>query len=359
MPISYDTLVVGAGQAGLAAGYYLRQANLRFAILEAGSGPAGAWSNYYDSLRLFSPARYSGLPGLPFPGAPDRYPTREEVIGYLRDYTASFRLPVIANSSVEEVHKVHKGFEAVAGSGATFGAHTIIAATGSFNRPYRPQLAGQERYRGHILHSADYRGPAPFRNRRVVVVGGGNSGVQIAVELAQVAHVTMATRGPLKFVPQRILGRDIHFWAQLSGVAWLPFGRWRDLREVTPVLDTGAYARAIAQGRPDHRLMFSAFTEEGVRWPDGSTEPVDAVIYATGYRPNFDYLRGLDALDAGGRPIQRAGVSRTTPGLYFVGVAAQRTLTSATLRGVGPDARYVVGHLRRYLDRVGYNDPTR
>lgn len=344
-----DTIVVGAGQAGLAAGYHLQRAGLHFTILEAGAGPVGSWPHYYDSLKLFSPARYASLPGLPFPADPDQYPSRDEVIAYLTRYAAHFRLPVITGARVEHIHKEGTTFCVTTANGELYRTRILIAATGSFHQPYLPQIPGQREFLGRILHSAAYRNPDPYRDQRVVVVGGGNSAVQIAVELAQVAHVTLATRAPLKLTPQHILGRDIHFWARVSGLEQLPLGHWARLREINPVLDTGSYRTALATGRPDRRPMFTSFTAEGVIWADGSREVVDTVVFATGYRPNLAYLAGVGALDVDGRARQRAGVSTTTPGLYYVGLPAQRVVASATLRGVGADAGYVVAHLRRHL----------
>ncbi|MDQ5853883.1 MAG: monooxygenase, partial [Chloroflexota bacterium] len=169
------------------------------------------------------------------------------------------------------------------------------------------------------------------------------------VELARVAHVTLATRRPLRLVPQRVLGRDLHFWLRLSGVEALPLGPWISLREANPVLDTGGYRAALERGKPDCRPMFVRFSPDGVIWADGTEEPVDTVIFATGYRPNLGYLAGLGALDAQGRARQQAGISLTTPGLYYVGLPAQRTFASATLRGVGSDAAYVVRHLQHWV----------
>ena len=349
MSTTFDTIVVGAGQAGLAAGYYLRHAGLAFTILEASAQPAGSWPNYYDNLKLFTPARYAALPGLPFPGAPDRYPLRDEVVAYLRDYAAHFGLPVVTGARVEHVQRSGLWFHLLTAAGDLFQARGLIAATGSFHRPYLPHFPGQAAFRGRILHAAAYRNPEPFRDRRVVVVGAGNSAVQIGVEIARVARVTLATRAPVKFIRQRLLGRDIHFWVRLTGLDMFPFGSWTGLREARPVLDTGDYRATIQAGKPERRPVFTAFTPAGVIWPGGSREQVDVVIFATGYRPNLDYLAGRDALDAGSGARHRAGVSLTTPGLYYVGLAAQRTLVLATLRGVGPDAAYVVNHLLRYL----------
>jgi len=345
----YDTIVVGAGQSGLAAGYALRQTGLRFAILEASDQIAGSWPWYYESLRLFSPARYASLPGLPFPGAPDDYPGRDEVVSYLAAYAEHFKLPVTTGTRVERVARVRDAFH-VETAGATYRARTLIAATGSFSRPYVPEFPGQASFHGGLLHSSAYRRPDGFHGRRVIVVGGGNSAVQIAVELAAVARVSLATRVPLKLTPQRILGRDIHFWANVIGLERLPLGRWMSLREYNRVLDAGAYGRALRSGNPDCRPVFAAFDSEGVLWQDGRREEVDVVIFATGYRPNLAYLRDLQvALAADGSARQRAGVSVAIPGLYFLGLPAQRTIASATLRGVGADAEYVVRHLRRYL----------
>ncbi len=344
----FDAIVVGAGQAGLAAGYELQRAGLSFAILEAGARPVGSWPHYYDSLRLFSPARYSALPGLPFPGDPDHYPSRDEVVAYLQAYAAHFALPVITAAQVERVSR-KPDFEVTTTSGLTYISRSVIAATGAFHRPYLPEILGQADYRGTIIHSAAYRDPVPWRKQQVVVVGGGNSAVQIGVELARVAHVTLATRRPLRLVPQRVLGRDLHFWLRLSGVEALPLGRWISLREANPVLDTGGYRAALERGKPGRRPMFVRFSPHGVVWADGTEEPVDAVIFATGYRPNLGYLAGLGALDAQGRARQQAGISLTTPGLYYVGLPAQRTFASATLRGVGSDAAYVVRHLQHWV----------
>ncbi|WP_245623264.1 NAD(P)-binding domain-containing protein [Spirillospora albida] len=215
-------------------------------------------------------------------------------------------------------------------------------------RPHRPSLPGLDEFGGTVLHSADYRRPEGFAGMRVVIVGGGNSAVQIAIELAAVAgaRVTPATRYPLRFMPQRILGRDAHLWLQRTG---LDTASWaRPLLaggKGTPVMDTGTYRGRIAAGNPDRRPMFTRLDGDRVAWPDGTGERVDVVLLATGYRPGVDYLAALGALDAEGRPAHRGGVSTTHPGLGYVGLEWQRSFASATLRGVGADARHVLAHL--------------
>ncbi len=340
----WDVVVIGGGQAGLATGYHLQRAGLRFVLLEGAERVGGSWPRYYDSLRLFSPARYSGLPGLPFPGDPDRYPLRDEVADYLRHYATHFRLPIVTGARVQRVQRQEERFEVQLASGAVYHSRAVVAATGSFDQPHLPDVAGHAEFRGRVLHSRDYRNPDAFAGQRVVVVGGGNSGVQIAVELSGVARVSLAVRRPVRFVPQRLLGCDLHCWFRWTGLDSL---RLLEDQRMPLVVDAGKYRQALQQGWPHQRLMFHRFTPEGVVWADGTTEAVDAVIFATGFRPRFNYLAGLPVLDGSGTVQQHGGVSTTVPGLYFVGLSGQRNFASATLRGVGPDAVRGVRHIRQ------------
>jgi len=356
MTTPYDVLVIGGGQAGLAAGYHLKRAGLSFTILESAADLGGSWPHYYDSLRLFSPAGRSSLPGMSFPGDPERYPARDEVIAYLRQYADHFQLPIVSGVRVASVTRDGEVFAVQGHDGQLYHTRSLIAATGSFHRPYLPELPGQHGFGGAIAHAFAYRNPAPFAGQRVVVVGAGNSAIQIATELAQVARVTLATRERVRFVNQRPYGRDVHFWWWLTRFDTRPLdsplGAWLSRLadgKGPRVLDTGVYRAALAASLPNQRAMFARFTDSGVVWDDGSAEDVDTVIFATGYRPNLAYLAPLGALDTEGQARQHYGVSLTMPGLYFVGLSNQRTFASATLRGVGPDAAVVVRHLSRQL----------
>ena len=342
-----DVVVIGAGQAGLAAGHALRSTGLSYALLEATDQPGGSWPQFYDSLTLFSPAKYCALPGLRFPGDQSRYPHRDEAVAYLRQYAEHLDLPVRTRSRVVAVHpQFDGGFDVELLDGTRLSAQAVIAATGQFGAPQVPHVPGVTRYTGELLHVSAYRCPEKYAGRRVVVVGGGNSAIQVAVELDEVADVTLTTRSPLKIRRQRPLGIDLHHWLHYSRVDALPLGR-RAAASVG-VLDEGRYRAALDAGRPAHRDMFSAFTPDGVRWADGSSEPVDAVVLATGYRPNFDYLPPA-AFQADRWPAQHRGVSTTLPGLGFVGLPGQTGVASAMLRGVGPDAGRVVSRLSRQL----------
>jgi putative flavoprotein involved in K+ transport len=356
MSTHYPVIIIGAGQAGLAAGYHLQRAGLNFMILEASSEPGGSWPAYYESLKLFSPARYSSMPGLAFPGDPERYPSRDEVSAYLRHYAEYFNLPVTLNTRVQRVSCSEDNmFQLQTNDDRTYTANAIIAATGAFSKPYIPQLPGQAEFKGQILHSASYRNPETLIGKRVIVVGAGNSAIQIAVELAKHTRVTLASRETVTFRRQRIWGRDVHFWMKITGLDTLPVKYYNINKKAGGVLDTGVHQQAVQAGKPDNRPMFTKFTSDGVMWADTTIEPIDAVIFATGFRPNLDFLRDLNELDNNGHPRQKEGVSINTPGLYYVGLSMQRSHASATLRGVGSDAAHVVQHLKRVMGKTVLN----
>jgi putative flavoprotein involved in K+ transport len=346
LSLIYDCIIIGGGQAGLVAGYHIQKEQLQFLIFEASDKPAGSWPHYYDSLTLFSPARYSSLPGLPFPGDPNRYPTRDEVVSYLISYAKHFNFPIRTNTLVTDIRKENDLFLITTSSGETFLTKNVISATGGFSQPFIPQIPGMAQFQGIILHSKDYKNPLPFQKQRVIVVGAGNSAVQIAVELANNADVTIATRSPIRFKPQILFGKDIHFWVTVLGIDQSGFGKWLLQSKDGGVLDTGKYQKAVENQKPNQRTMFTHFTEEGVVWSDGTQEKADTVIFATGYRPNVKYLSSLQALDVDGSPLHQSGVSTTVKGLYYVGLPWQRSHASATIRGVGRDAQYVVKHMK-------------
>jgi putative flavoprotein involved in K+ transport len=347
-----DVIVIGAGQAGLAAGHALTQAGLSFQILEASDRAAGSWPHYYDSLTLFSPARYSSLPELPFPGDPERYPLRDEVIAYLENYARYFNFPIVYQARVKQVQRDGKDFVVSTNSGQSYRTRSVIAASGPFNQPNIPAFDGFSEFAGTVLHSSAYRRPSDVTGRRVAVVGSGNSAVQIADELAQTHQVILTARQPPRFIAQRPLGLDLHFWLTRSGLDKLPLGDWFNFQPTVPVLDHGKYRQAFERGQPNanlsYRPLFDRTTATGLQWRD-QVDAIDTLILATGFINSPAYLAGLDGLQASRAAEQRGGTALYVPGLYFVGTAWQRSNASATLRGVGPDAAHVVTKLQRYL----------
>lgn len=346
-------IIVGGGQSGLGAARAALDAGLRPIVLEAGERPVGSWPHYYDSLTLFSPTQFSSLPGFPFPGDPDAYPTRDAVADYLERYAATLDVEIRTNTRVTAVEPASAGFAVHTATGDTLTAPGLIAASGSFANPYLPELPGQHGFAGSSLHVADYRSPDRLAGQRVVVVGGGNSAVQVAYELAQVAHVTVASRNPLHFWTQQIDGRDLHHQLVGTGFDLLPPHWLAQLFSGTFVLDAGHYQHAFESGVLDRRPVFTAFDGHQVIWSDGTREHVEVVLFATGYRPSLGYLKPLGALDAHGMPLHAGGVSTTHPGLGYVGLEFQRSFSSNTLRGVHRDAAYVMQPLAAHVAGAG------
>jgi putative flavoprotein involved in K+ transport len=348
---NFDVVVIGAGQAGLAMAYYLKESGLKYTLVESNDWLGGSWHNHYSSLRLLSPAKYASLPGLPFPGDPESYPNRDEVIAYMDTYAQFIDPPVITNATLEQLkkdHDRHNEYLVKLSSGTVLRAQQVIVASGAYTIPVVPEISKAGHFTGTILHSADYKEPNPFSGQRILVVGAGNTAVQIAYELSFISKTSLAVRRPPSFVPQRLFGSDIHRWLIASGVDGIPLGQWFGFHRPEPVPDSGKYRQAIAAGNPDLRPMFHEFYQDGVIWPDGTKEPIDTVIFATGYRPGLAFLDGLGN-DHQGTEIHNSpnpeprsgGISQRHPGLYYLGFPWQRSHRSGTIRGVGPDAHYI------------------
>jgi putative flavoprotein involved in K+ transport len=349
-----DTVVIGAGQAGLATGYHLAQRGEEFLILDAENRVGDGWRRRWDSLRLFTPARYSGLPGLAHPD-PGDYLGKEEVADYLERYAERFALPVQHGVRVTALEKVADGFRlstSAGENGATeLRARNVVVASGATRVPAVPGFASGLDADIRQLHSDEYRNPESISPGPVLVVGAGTSGAEIALELAhelaQTHPVFLAGR-PTPHVPDAVfrLAGGL-YWAFVNGV----------LTRATPIgrkVARGFHSR----GAPLIRISMKQVEAAGVqRLPritgvtdgqpiaDGAAVPRPAtVIWATGYRPGLDWIAGLP-LDEHGLPVTRRGVVESMPGLFFVGMPFQYALTSQLLGGVGRDAGWVVGRI--------------
>ncbi|MEV4897274.1 NAD(P)-binding domain-containing protein [Nonomuraea sp. NPDC055795] len=314
--------------------------------MEAAEEPGGSWPYYYDSLTAFSPARFSAMPGLGFDGDPDRHPHRDEITAYLRRYATTLDVEIRTGARVAAVETAGDGaFVVRTADGVQVEAAAVVAASGSFTRPIIPALPGAESFAGRLLHAADYRDPKDLAGLNVVVVGGGNSAVQIAYELTAHAQVAIASRAPLAFLPQQREGRDVHHWLVSSGFDELPPAWLIHHVHARLVMDVGDYAQAVTSGRLVRRPMFASLDGEHVVWADGRRERVDVVLLATGYLPDLGYLAPLGALDAAGLPLHQGGLSLVRPGLAYLGLEFQRSFASNTLRGVAADAAHIMGPL--------------
>lgn len=338
-----DVAVIGGGQSALAAGFYLRRTGLTYVLLDDQEGPGAAWRHAWRSLRLFSPARWSSLPGWQMPAGADEYPTRDEVIAYLAEYERRYALPVVRGARVREV-RAEPGSErlAVVAGARTWRARAVVSATGSWSAPVIPSLPGAALFRGRTLHSAQYAGPESFAGQRVVVVGGGNSGAQIVAELSRVAEVTWACREPPTFLPDEVDGRVL-FEQATARYRAIQEGRTPDPpRSLGDVVMVPPVRAARDRGALVAVPMFTRFTPDGVLWPDGRQSAVDAVIWATGFRPALEHLRPLGVVDAAGRVAVRGTRALAEPRLWLLGYGEWTGFASATLIGVGRSARATV-----------------
>ena len=344
----HDVIVIGAGQAGLAIGHHLAQQNRRFTILDAASAPAAAWRSRWDSLRLFTPARYDNLPGLPFPGDPDHYPTRDEVVGYLTDYARHFALPVELDSRVTAVHTEDGGYRVELADRALH-AQQVVIATGPFQVPRVPALASQLTSEVVQLHSADYRMPGDLPAGRVLVVGGGNTGYQIAEELAALTRRAPGHRlAPDAAAPADPRPRPVRLPHRDR-----PDERHRELAHRQRLKDRealiGSSPRAARRSGITIHPRATHADGSTVAFADGSRLDVDAVLWATGFDRDHEWIHA-PVFDHRGVLLHERGVT-PSPGLYFLGMPWQHTRGSALLGWVKHDARHIAEHISALTPR--------
>jgi putative flavoprotein involved in K+ transport len=335
-----EVIVIGGGQAGLAAGHHLERHGRDFTILEAADTPAAAWRARWDSLRLFTPARYDSLPGKPFPGDPDHYPTRDEVVAYLSDYARD--LPVELGSRVQGLRRAGGGFE-VELDDRTHTAANVIVATGPFQTPRIPALAARLAPSIHQWHSSDYRNPAQIPAGRVLVVGGGNTGYQIAAELASTHEVHLAIGSRQKPLPQRLLGRDIFRYLDALGA----LTRTADTRIGRRMRDGDTLIGSSPRHARRHGVTLRPRAVEAggttVTFADRTELAPRTVIWATGFALDHDWI-DAPVFAASGGVVQSRGVT-AEPGLYFLGLPWMHTRGSALLGWVEHDAAHVAAHI--------------
>lgn len=354
--------MIGGGQAALATGFYLRRAGLvpgrDFVILDAAERAGGAWNRMWDGLRLFSPASFSSLPGWmmpPWDDATEGYPPRRHVVDYLTRYEERYDLYVERPCRVNSVGRVDDdpaGLLLVETSTDRLTARVVISATGTWERPFWPTYPGTREFSGQQLHAAQYRSPAEFSDRRVVVVGGGNSAAQILAEVSTVAETIWVTNRPPRFLPDDVDGRAL-FAAARARVEALRDGRDHpgvgglgDIVMVPSVRE--ARDRGVLHAHP----MFQRLTTDGVAWSGGDKAAADAIIWCTGFRPALQHLRPLRLPSIGGR-IAVGGPSGTQSAgdrrVYLVGYGDWTGPASATLAGIGPSARATAESAMRNL----------
>ena len=342
------TIVIGGGQAGLSVGYHLQRLGVPFVILDAEERVGGAWRSRWDSLRLFTPARYDGLDGKPFPSTGHTFPTKDEMADYLEAYSAEFALPVRSGQRVASLSKQYTAF-IVETDDTRFEADNVVVAMSSWQKPKVPEFAKELRSDITQIHSVDYRNPGQFRDGPVLVVGAGNSGAEIAMEAAR-THETMLSGPDTGHVPFRIEGR----LGRLLVRVVLRFLFHRVLTMSTPI-GRRALPKMMAKGQPLVRTKPRDLVDAGIEraprvtgvddgWPvleDGRVIHPANIIWCTGFDPGFSWI-DLPVFQDGHVKHDR-GVVAEVPGLFFVGLKGLYSVSSAEVHGVGRDAQRVAG----------------
>jgi len=339
-----DVVVVGGSQAGLAMAWHLAQQGLRFVVLEAAPEVGHIWRSRWDSLKLFTPAQYDALPGMAFPALADTYPTKDPVADYLQAYAKAFDLPVRLNAKVTELRRLDDASFEVHTADASYRAGQVVVATGPFQVPFVPPPAATLDPSVTQVHSADYRNPQALPDGPVLVVGGGNSGFQIAEELAATRTVDLSIATTYPMLPQRRLGRDLFWWLTRLGLLRVTvtsrLGQRMSRRDFVIGTNRKRLERAGVRFRP--RLVDA--DGRTVRFADHRLlEDVGVVVWATGYRSDYAWLHLPDVVREG-HVVHHRGVTEV-PGLYFLGLSWQHTRGSALLGFVNDDAAYLADRI--------------
>jgi putative flavoprotein involved in K+ transport len=343
-----DVVVVGGSQSGLAMAWHLAQQGLRFVVLEAAPELGHVWRSRWDSLKLFTPSQYDARPGLAFPALADTYPTKDPVADYLQAYAKTFDLPVRLDAKATELTRQEDETFEVRTADATYRARQVVVATGPFQVPFVPPQAAKLDPAVTQLHSADYRNPQALPEGPVLVVGGGNSGFQIAEELAatRTVDLSIATRYPM--LPQRLAGRDLFWWLTrlklMRVTASSRLGRRVSGRGEFVI---GTNRRRLERKGVRFRPRLVDAEGRTVRFADHSLlEDVGVVVWATGYRPDYGWIH-IPGVVREGHVVHRRGVTEV-PGLYFLGLSWQHTRGSALLGFVHEDAAFLADRIQAH-----------
>jgi putative flavoprotein involved in K+ transport len=350
----FDVVVIGAGQAGLAIGHFLKREGRKFLIVDGADSIAAAWRSRWDSLVLFTPRRYDSLPGLAFPGNPDGYPTRDEVIAYLEQYAAAFKLPVELGSAVRSLDTDGRRF-VVGLQDRHIGADQVVVASGPFQVARVPALAGELAPDLFQTHSTGYGRPSDVPEGTVLVVGGGNTGFQIAKELAATHPVHLAVGSRQTPLPQTFLGRDLFWWLTKTRLLekTVESRLGRRMRDRDTLI--GSSPRQLKRQGVELKPRAVAGSGRTVSFADGSELKVDAVIWATGFRADHSWIQ-LPVMDANGGVRHRRGVT-DVPGLYFLGLSWQHTRGSALIGWIKDDAEFIAEQIDVFAEVQTTREP--
>jgi putative flavoprotein involved in K+ transport len=355
-PEHYDVVVIGGGQAGLSVGYYLARQGLRFVILDAEERVGDVWRKRWDSLRLFSPARFDALVGMPFPAPPDSFPTQQQMADYLEAYAQRFDLPIRSGTRVDSLARRGGRYYIKAGE-REFEADQVVVAMSNYQRPRRPELAGALSAGIVQLHSSQYKNARQLAPGGTMVVGAGNSGAEIALELAKQGREVWLCGRETGEAPFKING----FWGRLVLARFLFRFVFHRLLTIRTPLGRKARPKILGQAAPLIRTRLPDLLAGGVRHravkvsgaerglpllEDGTVLDVSNVVWCTGFEAGFEWIE-LPIFDERGEPEHEAGVVPSAPGLFFVGLHFLYSMSSSMIHGVSRDAERIVGQLAR------------
>ena len=346
----YDVVIVGGGQSALACAYYLRRTSLDYIILDANKNCGGSWGQNWEHLDLFSAAQHSSLPGWLMPKTKNEYPTKEETIAYLCQYEKRYDLPIKRGVKITNIEK-ENGLYLLKSTGENFKSKVIIAATGTQSKPLIPEVTGIKKFKGKQLHSSKYRKAEDFINKKVLVVGEGNSGAQILAQLSKVTETKWAVKNTPEFLPDDVDGKDLFdqasakYKSKKEGKEFKPqnynIGSIVMVPQVKEARDRGVYK--------DFKNI-EKLTETGVQWQNGEWEDFDIILWCTGFGYATDYLKNITEIQQNGKIATKGTAALYGDGLWLVGFGQWTGFASATLIGVGRSARKTVTEIKAYLE---------
>lgn len=343
----YDTIVIGAGQAGLSIAYYLKQFNHNYILLDQGREVGESWKRRYESLILFTPRKYNALPGMSFEGKEHGFPAKNEVVSYLQKYVNRFEIPIHFRTEVLSVAKVQGNFFIKTSKGE-YQAENIVIATGPFQKPHIPDLPAAIPATINQLHSSQYRNASQLLDGNVLVVGGGNSGAQIAVELSKDKETYLAVSKRLRYVPLVLMRKSIFWWFDQLGIL-----KASNHSLVGRMIQKGGdpifgfeLKKAIQKKEVEVKKRVIGVNKNHILFEDDTMLKVTNLIWATGFKSDYHWLQIDGILDKAGNVKHNRGVTKTK-GLYFIGLPWQYRRGSALLQGVGHDAKHIVNNMEK------------
>ncbi|MFO7744332.1 MAG: ArsO family NAD(P)H-dependent flavin-containing monooxygenase [Psychroflexus sp.] len=346
---TFDLIIIGGGQSALACAFFLRREELDYIILDDQDDCGGSWKHTWESLTLFSPPEHSSLPGWQMPESEGEFPTREETIDYLCQYENRYDFPIQRPVKVNSVDK-KDGIFTLETTEGQLKSKAIISATGTFKNPFIPEVSGRDKFEGKQLHSSDYSSPEDFKDKKVVIVGEGNSGAQILAEASKVADTFWSTRQEPEYLPDDVDGRVLFDMASAKYYAEKK-GEEYDSSKFN--LGNIVMVPSVKEARERDVLHsegeIQSITKDGVIWEDGSHQDVDVIIWCTGFGYSTGFLENLVSIDKKGKIPTDNTKAKETDGLWLVGYGGWTGFASATLIGVGRYAKQTIKEVSEYL----------